>query len=304
MWGSPRRDRHPPSPFPLTWGLVVEDGLGGFGRWLLGGGYLLLLGLAEIALAGLERGGGQVVRTPIIIPRPPPPPATLTCSPRPGVPSLGAISPLVMGGVSRPWASSWGARWQPSPRGWVSPPPAASSSCSASQKVAGGSGSSSRLSRVPSSGSVAGGPSGAGAAGRGQAAGGVAPSLCHRSMRLSGLGVSPGWGSAATGNGEGSAGSRVIRSPRESPPAVHTGLGLGSSPGGSVALSSGPGKGQCCSGMTGPASWVLGLGESAREGTTVSGDRPPPHTPHPGPGCGGVSFGLGAAGRCCGDGWE
>lgn len=58
VWGSPRRDRHPPSPFPLTWGLVVEDGLGGFGRWLLGGGYLLLLGLAEIALAGLERGGG------------------------------------------------------------------------------------------------------------------------------------------------------------------------------------------------------------------------------------------------------
>lgn len=47
----------PSSLSSLTWGLVVEDGLGGFGRQLLGGGHLLLLGLAEVALAGLGVGG-------------------------------------------------------------------------------------------------------------------------------------------------------------------------------------------------------------------------------------------------------
>lgn len=46
----------PPPLSPLTWGFVVEDGLGGFGRWLFRRGHLLLLGLAEIALTGL--GGG------------------------------------------------------------------------------------------------------------------------------------------------------------------------------------------------------------------------------------------------------
>lgn len=58
----------PSSLSSLTWGFVVEHGLGGFGRQLLGGGHLLLLGLAEVALAGLVEAGCQDPPQPPITP--------------------------------------------------------------------------------------------------------------------------------------------------------------------------------------------------------------------------------------------